>query len=172
MNKQKPLPGPNFNLLKQTHVSLTRFNGRWGTYACPQCLPRTLSLSEERTWTLRPPAILHRPLPYHTIPYYTNTVPWVCYRRHNHTIPYALCIAFALERGVRSEHVAGCYCCLSVLSSTTENTLNRDRVTTPRHCSTSICVSVMVWLVQMFTCDTRQAARVGRSVHSCRCQNT
>ena len=35
----------------------------------------TLSSSEERTWTLRPPAILHRLLPYHTIPYHTKAIP-------------------------------------------------------------------------------------------------
>ena len=57
-------------------------------HACSACLV-TLFLSEERTWTLRPPAILHRLLPYHnfTIPYHTipyHTIPY-------HTIPYHGC---------------------------------------------------------------------------------
>ena len=33
----------------------------------PQCLPSDAVPIRSRTWTLRSPAILHRPLPYHTI---------------------------------------------------------------------------------------------------------
>ena len=43
--------------------------GRWGTHACPQCLPSDTVLIRSWTRTLRPPGIRHRHLPYHTIPY-------------------------------------------------------------------------------------------------------
>ena len=46
------------------------FLGRWGTYACPQCLPSDIVPIRSWTRTLRPPGIRHRHLPYHTIPYY------------------------------------------------------------------------------------------------------
>ena len=45
------------------------FLGRWGTYACPQCLPSDVVPIRSWTWTLRPSGIRHRHLPYHTIPY-------------------------------------------------------------------------------------------------------
>ena len=47
------------------------FLGRWGTYACPQCLPSDTVPIRSWTRTLRPPGIRHRHLPYHTIPYHT-----------------------------------------------------------------------------------------------------
>ena len=39
--------------------------GRWGTYACPQCLPSDTVPIRNWTWTFRPPVIRHRHLPYH-----------------------------------------------------------------------------------------------------------
>ena len=36
------------------------FLGRWGTYACPQCLPSGTVPIRSWTWTLRPPGIRHR----------------------------------------------------------------------------------------------------------------
>ena len=36
--------------------------GRWGTYACPQCLPSDTVPIRSWTWTLRPPVIRHRHL--------------------------------------------------------------------------------------------------------------
>ena len=51
--------------------------GKWGTHACPQCLPTDTVPIRSRTWTLRPPAVLHRLLPYHGC----------CYRRHNRMRP-------------------------------------------------------------------------------------
>ena len=44
------------------------FLGRWGTYACPQCLPSDIVPIRSWTWTLQPPGIRHRHLPNHTIP--------------------------------------------------------------------------------------------------------
>ena len=44
------------------------FLGRWGTHACPQCLPSDIVPIRSWTRTLRPPGIRHRHLPYHTIP--------------------------------------------------------------------------------------------------------
>ena len=46
------------------------FLGRWGTYACPQCLPSDTVPIRSWTRTLRRPGIRHRHLPYHTIPPY------------------------------------------------------------------------------------------------------
>ena len=48
------------------------FLGRWGMYACPQCLPSDTVPIRSWTRTLRPPGIRHRHLPYHTIPYHTG----------------------------------------------------------------------------------------------------
>ena len=53
------------------------FLGRWGTYACPQCLPSDIVPIRSWTRTLRPPGIRHRHLPCHTIhtlPYHTITL--------------------------------------------------------------------------------------------------
>ena len=61
------------------------FLGRWGTYACPQCLPSDIVPIRSWTRTLRPPGIRHRHLPYHTI-------PWVCYRRRNQWLRLALAL--------------------------------------------------------------------------------
>ena len=47
---------------------LIGFLGRWGTYACPQCLPGDSVPIRSWTRTLWPPGIRHRHLPYHTIP--------------------------------------------------------------------------------------------------------
>ena len=50
------------------------FLGRWGTYACPQCLPSDTVPIRSWTRTLRPPGIRHRHLPYHGMvctPYHT-----------------------------------------------------------------------------------------------------
>ena len=47
------------------------FLGRWGTYACPQCLPSGTVPIRSWTRTLRRPGIRHRhhsTIPYHTIP--------------------------------------------------------------------------------------------------------
>ena len=44
------------------------FLGKWGTYACPQCLPSDIAPIRSWTWTLRLPGIRHKHLPYHTIP--------------------------------------------------------------------------------------------------------
>ena len=44
------------------------FLGRWGMYACPQCLPSDTVPIRSWTRTLRPPGIRHRHLPYHTMP--------------------------------------------------------------------------------------------------------
>ena len=58
------------------------FPGRWGTYACPQCLPSDTVPIRSWTRTLRPPDIRHRHLPHHghtmpchTIPYH-DTIPY------------------------------------------------------------------------------------------------
>ena len=51
------------------------FLGRWGTYACPQCLPSGTVPIRSWTWTLWPPGIHHRHLPYHTIPYHGMLQP-------------------------------------------------------------------------------------------------
>ena len=40
--------------------------GRWGTYACPQCLPSDIVRIRSWARTLRRPGIRHRHLPYHT----------------------------------------------------------------------------------------------------------
>ena len=45
------------------------FLGRWGTHACPQCLPSGTVPIRSWTRTLRRPGIRHRHLPYHTMPY-------------------------------------------------------------------------------------------------------
>ena len=42
------------------------FLGRWGTHACPQCLPSGTVPIRSWTRTLRPPGIRHRHLPCHT----------------------------------------------------------------------------------------------------------
>ena len=47
------------------------FLGRWGTCACPQCLPSDTVPIRSWTRTLRPPGIRHRHLPYHAIRYDT-----------------------------------------------------------------------------------------------------
>ena len=56
------------------------FLGRWGTCACPQCLPSDIVPIRSWTWTLRPPDIRHRHLPYHTVPSISTYVgfitPW------------------------------------------------------------------------------------------------
>ena len=44
------------------------FLERWGTYACPQCLPSDIVPMRSWTRTLRPPGIRHRHLPYHHTP--------------------------------------------------------------------------------------------------------
>ena len=49
------------------------------TCACLECLPSGIVLIRSRTWTLRPPTILYRLLPYHTVPY--RTIP----RNFSHT---------------------------------------------------------------------------------------
>ena len=36
------------------------FLGRWGTHACPQCLPGDIVPVRSWTWTLRPPDVRHR----------------------------------------------------------------------------------------------------------------
>ena len=51
------------------------FLGRWGTCACPQCLPSDTVPIRSWTWTLRRPDIRHRQLPYHAILYQTTTQP-------------------------------------------------------------------------------------------------
>ena len=53
------------------YITNIGFLGRWGTYACPQCLPSDIVPIRSWTRTLRPPGIRHRHLPYHTIPYHT-----------------------------------------------------------------------------------------------------
>ena len=52
------------------------FLGRWGTCACPQCLPSDTVPIRSWTRTLRPPGIRHRHLPYHhtTIPGRSSSV--------------------------------------------------------------------------------------------------
>ena len=59
------------------YVTKIGFLGRWGTYACPQCLPRDIVPIRSWTRTLRPPGIRHRHPPYHTIPYQATV--------HHHT---------------------------------------------------------------------------------------
>ena len=49
--------------------TLAHLLGRWGTYACAQCLPSGIVPIRSWTRTLRPPGIRPRHLPYHTIPY-------------------------------------------------------------------------------------------------------
>ena len=56
------------------------FLGRWGTYACPQCLPSEIVPIRSWTRTLWRPGIRHRHLPYHM---FYHTIP---YHQH-HTIP-------------------------------------------------------------------------------------
>ena len=60
------------------------FLGRWGTYACPQCLPSDIVPIRSWTRTLRRPGIRHRHLPYHTIPYHTMSQSHDTYT-HTHT---------------------------------------------------------------------------------------
>ena len=43
------------------------FLGRWGTYACPQCLPSDIVSIRSWTRTLRRPGIRHRHLPYQAL---------------------------------------------------------------------------------------------------------
>ena len=50
------------------------FLGRWGTHACPQCLPSDTVPIRSWTWTLttlRPSDIRHRHLPCHAMPSFT-----------------------------------------------------------------------------------------------------
>ena len=47
---------------------------RWGTYACPQCLPSDIVPIRSWTWTLRRPATLYRLRPCHAIPSRMGTV--------------------------------------------------------------------------------------------------
>ena len=44
------------------------FLGRWGTHACPQCLPSDIVPVRSWTRTLRRPGIRHRHLPCHAMP--------------------------------------------------------------------------------------------------------
>ena len=82
------------------------------TYACPQCLPSDTVPIQSRTWTLQQLAILHRLLPYHTI-------PWVCYRRPHHTILYYTILYQTRPDQTTSLgnlHVRACTCmCLCLL---------------------------------------------------------
>ena len=50
------------------HVTDTGFLGRWGTHACPQCLPSDIVPIRSWTRTLRRPGIRHRHLPCHAMP--------------------------------------------------------------------------------------------------------
>ena len=59
---------PSCTVLSHGPMRNIGFLGRWGTYACPQCLPSGTVPIRSWTRTLRPPGIRHRHLPYHTIP--------------------------------------------------------------------------------------------------------
>ena len=58
--------------IRTDHVPNMGFLGRWGTYACPQCLPSDIVPIRSWTRTLRRPGIRHRHLPYHTMPLLIN----------------------------------------------------------------------------------------------------
>ena len=60
------------------------FFGRWGTYACPQCLPSDIVPIRSWTRTLRRPGIRHRHLPYHTIPPYHRCLLPCRYGKRSH----------------------------------------------------------------------------------------
>ena len=72
------------------HINIG-FLGRWGTYACPQCLPSDIVPIRSWTWTLRPPDIRHRHLPCHAIPYHARPYAhghWCTFTDLYHTMPY------------------------------------------------------------------------------------
>ena len=52
----------------RSHATNIGFLGRWGTYACPQCLSSDIVPIRSWTRTLRPPGIRRRHLPCHTMP--------------------------------------------------------------------------------------------------------
>ena len=78
------------------YITNIGFLGRWGTYACPQCLPSDIVPIRSWTRTLRPPGIRHRHLPYHAIPCTYHAIRedpaahghWCAFTDLYHTIPY------------------------------------------------------------------------------------
>ena len=80
------------------------FLGRWGTYACPHCLPSDIVPIRSWTWrTLRLPAIRHRHLPYHTMPSFDmayHTTPYSSVQFSSVQFYVCLCLCLCQARPV------------------------------------------------------------------------